>query len=119
MKWHAVSTSWSGYPFQVRQRTIQHTSGFPLLSLTQKESETGNKKPKTRNPKPEKFTQNSVHLALIHKGFLPIKFLEQMTKAESSNTTGMEYNTGLPVMTIAEYGRNVHRMIEYCVTLAD
>jgi hypothetical protein len=42
-----------------------------------------------------------------------------MTNTGSSNTTGMEYNTGLPVMTIAEYGRNVHRMIEYCLTLTD
>jgi hypothetical protein len=37
----------------------------------------------------------------------------------SDNTTGMEYNTSLPVMTIAEYGRNVHRMIEYCLELTD
>jgi len=49
-----------------------------------------------------------------------------MTKQESSsagvhsdNTTGMEYNTSLPVMTIAEYGRNVHRMIDYCLTIKD
>ena len=42
-----------------------------------------------------------------------------MTKQTSSNTTGMEYNTSLPVMTIAEYGRNVHRMIEYCLELTD
>lgn len=33
--------------------------------------------------------------------------------------TGMEYNTEQPVMTIAEYGRNVHRMIAYCLTLTD
>jgi len=31
----------------------------------------------------------------------------------------MEYNTGLPIMAIAEYGRNVHRMIDYCLTLTD
>lgn len=42
-----------------------------------------------------------------------------MTNQGSSNTTGMEYNTSLPVMTIAEYGRNVHRMIEYCLELTD
>jgi len=42
-----------------------------------------------------------------------------MTNKGSSNTTGMEYNTSLPVMTIAEYGRNVHRMIEYCLELTD
>jgi hypothetical protein len=34
-------------------------------------------------------------------------------------TTGMEYNTGLPIMGISEYGRNVHRMIDYCLTLTD
>ncbi len=37
----------------------------------------------------------------------------------TSNSTGMEYNTGQPVMTIAEYGRSVHRMIEYCLTIED
>lgn len=31
----------------------------------------------------------------------------------------MEYNTSQPPMTIAEYGRAVHRMIEYCLTIAD
>lgn len=36
-----------------------------------------------------------------------------------TNSTGMEYNTSLPTMKIAEYGRNVDRMIEYCLTLAD
>ncbi len=36
-----------------------------------------------------------------------------------TNSTGMEYNTGQPVMDIAEYGRNVHRMIEFCLTLTD
>ncbi|HTF02695.1 MAG TPA: DUF4290 domain-containing protein, partial [Bacteroidia bacterium] len=38
---------------------------------------------------------------------------------ENTNPSGMEYNTGLPIMAIAEYGRNVHRMIDYCLTLTD
>ena len=42
-----------------------------------------------------------------------------MTKESSSNSTGMQYNTSLSVMTNAEYGRSVHRMIEYCLTLED
>jgi hypothetical protein len=37
----------------------------------------------------------------------------------ATNPTGMEYNTDQPIMAIAEYGRNVHRMIEYCLTLTD
>lgn len=35
------------------------------------------------------------------------------------NPTGMEYNTDQPIMAISEYGRNVHRMIQYCLTLTD
>ncbi|GAB4139274.1 MAG: DUF4290 domain-containing protein [Bacteroidia bacterium] len=35
------------------------------------------------------------------------------------NPTGMEYNTSQPNMSISEYGRNVHRMIEYCCSIAD
>lgn len=42
-----------------------------------------------------------------------------MTKESSSNSTGMQYNTSLSVMTNAEYGRSIHRMIEYCLTLED
>jgi hypothetical protein len=42
-----------------------------------------------------------------------------MTEQGNLNPTGMEYNTGQPVMDIAEYGRNVHRMIDYCLTIAD
>ncbi len=41
-----------------------------------------------------------------------------MSEAEI-NPTGMEYNTDQPIMAIAEYGRNVHRMIDYCLTLTD
>jgi len=37
----------------------------------------------------------------------------------AENTTGMEYNTGNPKMTISEYGRNVQKMIGYCLTLTD
>ncbi|HEU4716589.1 MAG TPA: DUF4290 domain-containing protein [Bacteroidia bacterium] len=40
-------------------------------------------------------------------------------QSETENATGMEYNTQQPVMAIAEYGRNVHRMIAYCLTLTD
>ncbi|HTL80250.1 MAG TPA: DUF4290 domain-containing protein [Bacteroidia bacterium] len=36
-----------------------------------------------------------------------------------TNSTGMEYNTQQPAMAISEYGRNVERMIEYCLTLKD
>ncbi|MBI3509038.1 MAG: DUF4290 domain-containing protein [Bacteroidetes bacterium] len=35
------------------------------------------------------------------------------------NSTGMEYNTEQPSMVIAEYGRSVSRMIEYCLSLKD
>src|ERR1044071_2208316 len=42
-----------------------------------------------------------------------------MTEQGNISTTGMEYNTGQPIMAIAEYGRNVHRMIDYCVTIED
>lgn len=45
-----------------------------------------------------------------------------MTSSHSNppaNNTGMEYNTDQPIMNISEYGRNVHRMIEYCCTIAD
>ncbi len=42
-----------------------------------------------------------------------------MTEEGKLNPTGMEYNTEQPVMDIAEYGRNVHRMIDYCLTLTD
>ncbi|MDQ3112460.1 MAG: DUF4290 domain-containing protein [Bacteroidota bacterium] len=46
--------------------------------------------------------------------------MKQETSPNSTgNATGMEYNTSLSVMTIAEYGRSVHRMIEYCLTLTD
>ncbi len=37
----------------------------------------------------------------------------------ATNPTGMEYNTDQPIMAISEYGRNVHRMIDYCLTIAD
>jgi hypothetical protein len=36
-----------------------------------------------------------------------------------NNTTGMEYNTGLAHMSISEYGRNVHRMIDHCLAISD
>lgn len=42
-----------------------------------------------------------------------------MTEEGKLNPTGMEYNTEQSVMDIAEYGRNVHRMIDYCLTIAD
>lgn len=41
------------------------------------------------------------------------------TQEGMTNSTGMEYNTSQPPMTIAEYGRNVDRMIAYCLTLTD
>jgi len=42
-----------------------------------------------------------------------------MTKPITPNSTGMEYNTQQPDMVITEYGRNVQRMIEYCLSLTD
>lgn len=36
-----------------------------------------------------------------------------------TNPTGMDYNTDQAKMTISEYGRNVHRMIEHCMELED
>jgi hypothetical protein len=36
-----------------------------------------------------------------------------------TSSNGMEYNTQQPVMRISEYGRNVQRMIDYCLTLTD
>lgn len=42
-----------------------------------------------------------------------------MTEQGKTNPTGMEYNTDQPIMAIAEYGRNVHRMIDYCVSIED
>lgn len=43
-----------------------------------------------------------------------------MTTQEGTvNSTGMEYNTQQPAMKISEYGRNVDRMIEYCLEIKD
>jgi Domain of unknown function (DUF4290) len=35
------------------------------------------------------------------------------------NSNGMEYNTSQPTMKIAEYGRSVERMIEFCLAIDD
>ncbi|MGL4598568.1 MAG: DUF4290 domain-containing protein [Bacteroidia bacterium] len=54
------------------------------------------------------------------KEILPFHFISNYTMQQSViNATGMEYNTDQPTMVISEYGRNVHRMIEYCLTLTD
>lgn len=36
-----------------------------------------------------------------------------------TNPTGMVYHSELKKLTIPEYGRNIHRMVEYCLSLTD
>lgn len=31
----------------------------------------------------------------------------------------MDYNTQLPLLILPEYGRNIHRMVEYCMAIED
>lgn len=45
--------------------------------------------------------------------------MNQLSDRNDLNKTGMEYNTDQALLTIAEYGRNVHKMIGYCLTLTD
>ncbi|TND09058.1 MAG: hypothetical protein FD123_1461 [Bacteroidetes bacterium] len=41
------------------------------------------------------------------------------TETPLVNNTGMDYNTDQPKMSISEYGRNVYRMIDHCLTIED